>query len=514
MIRQRLKRVLSCLMLCALLLGSVAAPAAAAQFSDVPASHPAAEAIRRCVDLGFFQGETSTRFGVGNPITRGAFAQVMCCFFGWERVWPDRPTYSDVPQSAWYYGAVETAAANGALTDQSSGFRPEDALTREELAVMLVRALGYGTLAGLVQDLAIPYKDVRTNLGYIVVAYDLDLIDGTSSVAFSPSATVAREELAMILMRLYDKLQNPALWKQGLALSAEGLPSLEGYGVTAIPAGKLMYIGKAVVMPTMETEEVITLRTAAREAGASPMLYVVGGPTVFNGKPAEMAQALADAVSEGGYDGVILEIGQLKYGQDRALNQLAASVAETLPEDQLFYLVVEAPSWHGITYDGYDYAALAQWADRLVLRVASFGNVGESFPTAPVEPLEEIYYALGQLRDIVDKDRLALLVPTEGAAYLDGEEGGPLTRAEINALLDSEEAKAYYSNRYGCAYLTAVQTENRKEREVVAWYLDGRGIQERAKLMALFGVDQLLLTDLSQLPRELRADGAAEAEAE
>ena len=40
------------------------------------------------------------------------------------------------------YSAVETAYANGAITRQTDTFRPREPITREELAVMLVRAMG------------------------------------------------------------------------------------------------------------------------------------------------------------------------------------------------------------------------------------------------------------------------------------------------------------------------------------------------------------------------------------
>ena len=142
-------------------------------FSDVPATHWAADSIRRAVDLGLFQGQTATRFGLGAPMTRGAFVTALCRLFGWEMVTPETGSYADnQDKTAWYYSAVETAYANGAITHQTDTFRPRDPITREELAVMLVRAMGYGTIAGLAQDLPIPFQDVTTNTGYVAMAYE------------------------------------------------------------------------------------------------------------------------------------------------------------------------------------------------------------------------------------------------------------------------------------------------------------------------------------------------------
>ena len=76
--KKRLQQILACLVLCAVLAGGLTLSASAAQFSDVPASSWAADAIGRCVDMKFFQGETATRFGVGHQMTRGASGRLVC----------------------------------------------------------------------------------------------------------------------------------------------------------------------------------------------------------------------------------------------------------------------------------------------------------------------------------------------------------------------------------------------------------------------------------------------------
>ena len=142
-------RILTCLTLCALLTSALALPASAAEFEDVPEGHWAAESIHRCVELGFFNGESAARFGVGHEMTRSAFTVVLCRFFGWETSTPAETVYPDVASDAWYAGAIGAAYEHGAITNQREMFRPADSLTREELAVMLVRALGYSNISGL-----------------------------------------------------------------------------------------------------------------------------------------------------------------------------------------------------------------------------------------------------------------------------------------------------------------------------------------------------------------------------
>lgn len=499
MMRQRLQRALSCLVLCAVLAGGLTAPASAAGFTDVPASHWAATSIQRCVELKLFQGETSTRFGLGHSMTRSAFAVVLCRFFGWETAQPTRPTYQDVPVDAWYAGAVEAAYANGALTSQNDRFRPGDSLTREELAVMLVRALGYGTIAGLAQDLSSPFRDVSANAGYITMAYDLGIMDGTSTNAFSPENTVTREEVAVILARLYDKLHAPSPKQMGIATSAEGLGDLTGFEAVAVSAGKLMSAGSPQVIATMGEETAAAIRETARQAGAKALVYIVGGPTALNGDTAETTAVLMETVESGGYDGVFLDISKVRGDKEKTLTALIQALDAALG-DKLLYLLVDAPSWQGTTYQGYHYAALGNYVDRLVLRVDSYEKTGNDFVTAPLDPLEEIYYALGKMKGKVEVSKLSFLLTTTGSAWTEGKRSDVLSGAEIAKVLANKKTEDYYSGRYGCAYLSGYTAD---KKSLVVWYLNGRAMAERAQLARCFGVSHVCLSDLQGLQPEV-----------
>ena len=126
--------------------------------------------------------------------------------FGWEAVTPSRASYSDVTPERWFYTAVETARANGAFPSTSGAFRPTENITREEMASMLMRSLGYASLAGAADAYPSPFTDVTVNQGFITLAYDLGIIGGVGGGAFAPDRSATREEAAAMLVRLYDKL--------------------------------------------------------------------------------------------------------------------------------------------------------------------------------------------------------------------------------------------------------------------------------------------------------------------
>ena len=482
--RNKLQRILASLALCAVLAGSLAVPASAAGFKDVPANHWAANSIQRCVENGFFNGQSETRFGLGQNMSRSAFAVVLCRFFGWETTAPTEQTYPDVPVDAWYAGAVEAAYRHGAITMQREAFRPNDPITREELAVMLVRALGYGEIAGLAQDLPMPFEDVDTNKGYITMAYDLGVVNGTTATTFSPDRTATREQVAVMLMRIYDKFRTGQMEKIGVVSE---MTDLSGLDIVAIPAARAFTFG---MKGSMEVEAAGAIQAAARESGAKVFLYMTAGVTVLGEEPEEMSAMMAEAVKNGGYDGLILNLPDVTEKKAPALSQLTVQLDRALGA-MPFYLVAEGPSRSGKTVGGYDYKTLAASVDKLVLKIAAVEQVSSDFAIAPVDPLEEVYYAAASVEELVGAEKLTLMLDSELYSWAKGSRSS-LSEAALQELLAAETTETYHSDRYGCAYLTGLDGMS---RAVTVWYLTGEDAAARVQLAKGVGMNQICVSD-------------------
>lgn len=481
--RNKLRRMAAMLVLCAVLSGSLAVPAAAAAgFRDVPAGHWAAESIRRCVEQGYFNGQSADRFGLGQNMSRGAFAVVLCRFFGWETPAPAEQTYSDVPVNAWYAGAVDAAYQHGALTDQRTVFRPNDPITREELAVMLVRALGYGSLAGLAQDLSLPFTDVTTNAGYLTMAHDMGLMSGTGSTTFSPAGTARREQVAVILMRLHDQLYSHQPEVMGVVSPTSDLTGLD---IAAIPAAHAFALS---VKEQMEPEAVAELCSAARAAGAKAFLYLECSASALSRTPDQLARMIAEAAD--GYDGMVLSVPGVSAQKGTELTRLVRAVDQHLGSLPL-YLVVEAPARSGTVSGGYQYASLAAAADRLILSVPGIQEVTETFTTAPVDPLEEVYYALATLSEQLGPSKLALMLDSDMDCWTAGKRTS-LSAAELEALLADKNTRVYDSDRYACAYLTG---KNKQGESLTVWYLTEEDVAARVHLAVSLGVGKICVSD-------------------
>lgn len=230
----------------ALLLGLAPEARAAERYADVPETHWAASDIARATELGLFQGVGGGKFGLGRPISRAAFATALTRLFGWEEVRPGQPSYTDVSPDKWYYAAVETLLANDAVAASSHTFRPDDELTRGEMASMLVRGLGYTSLAGGAEGYSVPFTDVNVNRGFITVAYDLGIMGGTGTNRFEPDAFATREQAAAVLVRVHDQLA-----ASSVKLSAAGSYKLITVATPMAEAGDEMPVTPLEPLPEL-----------------------------------------------------------------------------------------------------------------------------------------------------------------------------------------------------------------------------------------------------------------------
>lgn len=123
------------------LAGSPAAPGPSG-FSDVPASHPFAEAIAWAAREGVSTGYADGTFRPGDVVSRQAMAAFLWRDAGSPSAPP--PAFWDVPAGHSFAGAVGWAASTGVTAGYDGGvFRPTEPVSRQAAAAFLFRAYGY-----------------------------------------------------------------------------------------------------------------------------------------------------------------------------------------------------------------------------------------------------------------------------------------------------------------------------------------------------------------------------------
>ncbi|NLB82457.1 MAG: S-layer homology domain-containing protein [Clostridiaceae bacterium] len=175
---------------------------ALSQLNDVDGDHWAAPYIGVLSRQGVFEGYTDGSFKPEQGITREEIAVTLVRALGLEQRLESEfeENFEDNTDIAdWSKKSVYLLTQMGIFTGYDDGlFRPRDIITREELAVVIARAL---TKTGVLLNL--PFGD-NQDIGnwaseWIRKAFSLGIIKGYDDKTFRPLNSITRAEVATIL---------------------------------------------------------------------------------------------------------------------------------------------------------------------------------------------------------------------------------------------------------------------------------------------------------------------------
>ena len=169
-------------------------------FVDVPMGAWYTGAVKSVYEKGLMAGTSSTTFEPNSTMTRAMVVQILYARAGKPAGAPDAG-FSDVKDGAWYADAVNWAKDRGITGGfEDNTFRPNDAVTREQLAVILKVDAGSapGQKAGLsgfrdADKISVWAQDA------IRWAVGAGLIAGRNDGRIDPRATATRAEVAQII---------------------------------------------------------------------------------------------------------------------------------------------------------------------------------------------------------------------------------------------------------------------------------------------------------------------------
>jgi hypothetical protein len=187
-------------------------------FADVPATHWAAEDIQLLSNKLIVSGVSETEFQPTRNITRAEFAALVVRSLGLAtgdaaaaEEGAEEEGFSDVVGSAWYADAVAAASEAGLIAGYPDGtFRPNQTITRAELASLVVRALNFAgneseLTAAEQADILGEFKDVDQvgtwARGELAVAVQAGIVLGVGADTLAPNKTATRAEATAMLAR-------------------------------------------------------------------------------------------------------------------------------------------------------------------------------------------------------------------------------------------------------------------------------------------------------------------------
>lgn len=149
----------------------------------------------------FVRGYPDGSFRPDNYITRAEVATIIArsCLEGFEEGhdYGNPGGYSDIGTKRWYTSAVSYCSMAGVFAGYPDGtFRPNEYITRQELALVV------GRLAGLRVNMGLPFEDADTVNKWardgVYTCYILGYVDGYKDGTFRPKNDITRAETVKI----------------------------------------------------------------------------------------------------------------------------------------------------------------------------------------------------------------------------------------------------------------------------------------------------------------------------
>ena len=181
-------------------------------FGDVDDGDWFADAVRFVYESGMMNGVSETDFAPHATTSRSMIVTILYRLEG-EPVVDDAMDFTDVAGDAYYAEAVRWAASEGIVGGYGGGlFGAEDAVTREQLAVILYRYAvykGYDVSVGEDTNI-LSYADFADLSEYAIPAMQwacgAGVITGVTDATLVPQGEATRAQVAAMLMRFVEAI--------------------------------------------------------------------------------------------------------------------------------------------------------------------------------------------------------------------------------------------------------------------------------------------------------------------
>lgn len=197
--------------------------------------HWARKSIEVLAARGIVNGKSDKLYAPEASVTRAEFAKLLVGAMGLKPFEGTKTSFADVKRGDWHFGYVEAAAAAGLVQGDAGKFRPNDAVTREQMTVMLMRAIesmdthdvqgelivgnetktadtqkeAEANKSASTEQVLLPYADGDQVSGWareaVASAIEAGLIQG-SGHKLSPQGLTTRAQAGTVIYRLLDRL--------------------------------------------------------------------------------------------------------------------------------------------------------------------------------------------------------------------------------------------------------------------------------------------------------------------
>ena len=498
---------------------TVSTVVSAADYADVPDEHWATAVINEVAEAGIMYGRDDGTFGLGDTVKRSEFAAMLVRLMKWDKSVSAISLFSDVQSDKWYFADINTLADHNVFNEKE--FRPNDNITRREMAVMLVKALGYSELAQ--SETSSVFNDVSTDEGYISVAYTLGIINGKSDTMFDPEGPALREEGAAMMMRMYNKYYSSLNEIHGFyAISSWGQKEMAAQ-MDSVSFGwsRLQYTDDNVVLLNQTSDDgndwcVPDASQNAidymRENGVSINLAVTMTDTedcnVILLNSENRSEAIRQILSASdNFDGITIDFEGMKGTElKEGLNEFVKELKTMLGNKKLYIAVHPVLKHSNEYFDAYDYKTLGDYADRIILMAHDYAAytlpdnlINTNFIATPVTPFDEVFTALKAITNpitgVSDKSKIQLAISTASTTAWNTTDKRITDNTAIHPSIDTVQKRLAQNDTeitYSQAYKNPYAFYNTESnQQILLWYEDSRSVKDKINLAKMFGIKSI-----------------------
>lgn len=416
-------------------------------FDDISKSYAKNEIVR-LYNKNIIAGTSKTSFSPTQSITRAEFVTVLNRLLKIEPVEGPVNAFTDLNKKAWYYGSVQAAVQLGLANGQSeTTFAPQKEVTRQEAAVWIARALKQ-TSASINNKKRYndsSYIAQWANSSVLIVN-QLGLMKGDAAGNFRPNDSMTRQEVAVLIDRvLQNKRWSNALeatpkeriimgWQYGQTTAQYEQSITESNVNTLSP--RWYFVGATGAV----TDNTDTSLISWANKNNKKIWVMVGNRSDQEATHALLSSStarntavnqLVALVSKYKIDGLNLDFENVHPKDNADLTTFVTLLAEKLHKAGAVLSIDVSPDLGTDWTEAFDYAALGKQVDYVVMMGYDQHYGGSKYP-GPNASLPYIQRAISTLLQVVPSDKVILAMPLYNRDWTINEDGTAQSSIYVN----------------------------------------------------------------------------------
>jgi len=172
-------------------------------FSDVPLDSWYYQYVKSLYDAGITNGCGNGKYCPNNYVTRAEMAAFIARAMGLSMPSCTDQPFTDIPEGSWFCSSVAAIKDAGITNGYSDGtYRPNNLVTRAEMAAFIARAKGFATS----ECDSLVFSDISIGAWYckyVKAIKDANITNGCGNGKYCPNNYVTRAEMAAFIARAF-----------------------------------------------------------------------------------------------------------------------------------------------------------------------------------------------------------------------------------------------------------------------------------------------------------------------